>query len=62
MAWLYVFCCLKTRTALPVGDVVVAGTVAVVRPEAGVVAAHSKSLQGQPVGQFSLVSDYIYFR
>jgi len=45
---------LKTSTALPVGDVVVAGTVAVVTSGAGVVAVHSKSLQGQPTEQFSL--------
>ena len=52
---------LKTRTALPVDDVVVAGTVAVVTSGAGVVPVHSKSLQGQPAEQFSLISDYISF-
>ena len=45
---------LRTSTALPFGDVVVAGTVAVVISGAGVVAVHSKSLQGQPAEQFSL--------
>ena len=48
---------LKRSTALPVGDVVVAGTVAVVISGAGVVAVHSKSLQGQPAEQFSLFLD-----
>ena len=44
---------LKTRTALPVDDVVVAGTV--VTSGAGVVPVHSKSLQGQPAEQLSLI-------
>ena len=44
---------LKTRTAFPVGDVVVAGTVVVVTSGACVVEIHSKSLQGHPAEQFS---------
>ena len=50
---LFEFLVLKTSTALPFGDVVVTGTVAVVTSGAGVVAVHSKSLQGQPADQFS---------
>ena len=52
---------LNIKTALAVGDVVgdvvVVGTVAVVTSGAGVVAVHSKSLQGQPAEQFSLIVD-----
>ena len=47
------FLVLRTRTAFPVGDVVVAGTVAVVTSGADVGSRQSKSLQGQPAGQFS---------
>ena len=47
---------LKTRTVFPVGDVVVAGTVAVVTSGAEVGARQSKSLQGHPAEQFSLIS------
>ena len=50
---------LRTSTALPFGDVVVAGMVAVVTSGAGVVPMHSKSLQGQPAEQFSLIEHYI---
>ena len=45
---------LRTRTALPVGDVVVVGLVAVVTSGADVGARQSKSLQGHPAAQFSL--------
>ena len=44
---------LRTRTAFPVGDVVVAGTVAVVISGADVGARQSKPLQGHPAEQFS---------
>ena len=44
---------LRTRTAFPVGDVVVAGTVAVVTSGTDVGAKQSKPLQGHPVEQFS---------
>ena len=44
---------LRTKTALVVGDVVVAGTVGVVTTGAVVVSAQGKSSQGQPAGQFS---------
>ena len=53
---------LKTSTAFPLGDVVVAGTVAVVTSGAGVVAVHSKSLQGHPAEQFSLFKIKFDFR
>ena len=43
----------RTRTAFPVGDVVVAGTVAVVTSGADVGAKQSKPLQGHPAEQFS---------
>ena len=46
---------LNTRTALPVGEVVVRGTVAVVTLGADVVSMQSNSLQGQPAEQFSLI-------
>ena len=54
---LFEFFVLKTSTALPFADVVVGGTLAVVTSGADVVATHSKSLQGQPAEQFSLLSD-----
>ena len=41
----------------PVGDVVVAGTVAVVTSGADVGSRQSKSLQGHPAEQFSLIFD-----
>ena len=44
---------LRTRTAFPVGDVVVVGTVAVVVSGTDVGARQSKPLQGQPAEQFS---------
>ena len=44
---------LRTRTAFPVGDVVVAGTVAVVISGADVGSRQSKPLQGHPAEQFS---------
>ena len=44
-----------TRTAFPVGKVVVGGTVAVVTSGADVVSIHSNSLQGQPAEQFSCI-------
>ena len=44
---------LRTRTAFPVGDVVVAGTVAVVISGADVGSRQLKSLQGHPAEQFS---------
>ena len=44
---------LNTRTAFPVGKVVVGGTVAVVTSGVDVVSIHSNSLQGQPAEQFS---------
>ena len=44
-----------TRTAFPVGKVVVGGTVAVVTSGADVVSIHSNSLQGQPAEQFSWI-------
>ena len=47
------FLVLRTRTAFPVGDVVVAGTVAVVTSGAEVGARQSKPLQGHPAEQFS---------
>ena len=47
---------LKTRTAFPADDVVVAGAVTVVTSGTGVVAAQSNSLHGQPAEQFSLIS------
>ena len=47
------FLVLKTRTAFPVGDVVVTGTVAVVVSGADVGARQSKPLQGHPAEQFS---------
>ena len=56
MGLLFELLVLRTSTAWPFGDVVVAGTVAVVTSGAGVVAVHSKSLQGQPAEQFSLFS------
>ena len=49
------FVVLNTRTAFPVGEVVVAGTVTVVTSGADVVSMHSNSLQGQPAEQFSLI-------
>ena len=61
----------NTRTAFPVGEVVVAGTVAVVTSlvvtsvvvtcGADVVSMHSNSLQGQPAEQFSLFRFEILF-
>ena len=50
---LFEFQVLRTRTAFPVGDVVVAGTVAVVTSGADVGARQSKPLQGHPAEQFS---------
>ena len=47
------FVVLNTITAFPVGEVVVAGIVAVVTSGADVVSIHSNSLQGQPAEQFS---------
>ena len=47
------FLVLNTRTAFPVGEVVVGGTVAVVTSGADVVSMQSYSLQGQPAEQFS---------
>ena len=44
---------LRTRTAFPVGNVVVAGTVAVVTSGTDVGARQSKPLQGHPAEQFS---------
>ena len=44
---------LRIRTAFPVGDVVVAGTVAVVTSGTDVGARQSKPLQGHPAEQFS---------
>ena len=44
---------LSTRTAFPVGKVVVGGTVAVVTSGVDVVSMQSNSLQGQPAEQFS---------
>ena len=44
---------LRTRTAFPVGDVVVLGTVAVVASGTDVGARQSKPLQGHPAEQFS---------
>ena len=44
---------LKTRTAFPIGDVVVAGPVAVVTSGTDVGARQSKPLQGHPAEQFS---------
>ena len=44
---------LRTRTAFPVGDDVVAGVLVVVSSGADVVARQSKSLQGHPAEQFS---------
>ena len=44
---------LKTRTAFPVGEVVVGGAVAVVTSGVDVVTIQSNSLQGQPAEQFS---------
>ena len=55
------FLVLRTRTAFPIGDVVVAlqetaaGTVALVTSGAEVGSRQSKSLQGHPVEQFSLM-------
>ena len=46
---------LRTRTAFPIGDVVVAGAVAVVTSGAGVCSIQLKSLQGHPAEQFSLI-------
>ena len=48
---------LNTRTAFPIGKVVVAGTVTVVTSGVGVVSMQSKSLQGQPAEQFSLIQN-----
>ena len=56
IGWLFELKVLKTRTELPVVDVVVERDVAVVTSGAGVVSTHSKSLQGQPAEQFSLKS------
>ena len=44
---------LNTRTAFPVGEVVVGGAVAVVTSGVDVVTIQSNSLQGQPAEQFS---------
>ena len=52
---LFEFLVLKTRTAFPVGDVVEAGTVAVVTSGTDVGARQSKPLQGHPAKQFSLI-------
>ena len=49
---------LSTRTAFPVGDVVVAGAVAVVISGADVGSRQSKSLHGHPAEQFSLIFGY----
>ena len=49
---------LRTRTAFLVGDEVVAGTVSVVTSGADVGSRQSKSLQGHPAEQFSLIFDY----
>jgi len=54
---LFEFKSCRTRTAFAVGDVVVAGTVAVVTSGADVGSRQSKSLQGQPAEQFSLIFD-----
>ena len=51
------FFVLNTRTAFSVGEVVVAGTVAVVTSGADVVSMHSNSLQGQPAEQFFLIQN-----
>ena len=51
---LFEFRVLRTRTAFPVGDVVVAGIVAVVTCGADVGTRQSKPLQGHPAEQFSL--------
>ena len=50
---LFEFRVLSTRTAFPVGDVVVDGTVAVVTSGVDVGSRQSKPLQGQPAEQFS---------
>ena len=50
---LFEFHVLKTRTAFLVGEIVVAGTVAVVTSGADVGAGQSKPLQGHPAEQFS---------
>ena len=50
---LFGFRVLRTRTAFPDGDVVVAGTVAVVTSGTDVGARQSKPLQGHPAEQFS---------
>ena len=50
---LFAFLVLRTRTAFPVGDVVVDGTVAVVTSGADVGSRQSKPLQGHPAAQFS---------
>ena len=50
---LFEFKVLKTRTAFPIGDVVVAGTVAVVTSGVVVGSRQSNPLQGHPAEQFS---------
>ena len=50
---LFVLILLRTRTAFPVGDVVVAGTVAVVISGVVVGSRQSKPLHGHPAEQFS---------
>ena len=54
---LLTFLVLNTRTAFPVGKGVVAGTVTVVTSGVDVVSMQSKSLQGQPAEQFSLIQN-----
>ena len=52
---LFELCVLKTRTAVPAGEVrVVAGDVDVVDSGAGVVPMHSNPSHGHPAAQFSL--------
>ena len=52
---LFGFLVLKKSTAFPDGDVVVAGTVAVVTSGVEVGSRQSNSLQGHPAEQFSLI-------
>ena len=51
--WLFELEVLRTRTELPIGDVVVAGTVTVVISGVDVGSRQSKPLQGHPAEQFS---------
>ena len=50
---LFALAVLRTRTAFPVGDVVVAGTVVIVTSGADVGSRQSKPMQGHPAKQFS---------